>query len=323
MHSGSKRFGQGRTEEAPAVSRLVRTGRLKLYGAALVALVSLSGCKTLLHSDEAIEARMQAASQGQSRDARRAVDDRDDEQAARLAAIEDAAIEDEALRERKAQDAIEAEKLRALEQARQAELARKAEDARRAEEARQARASALAREAAAINQSGNGLKGRKLLRASVNHAFADMRVNEGFWNGPSRLELPGVLAGKAGPEVLQRAINRMAFEVALDMEPFLREAAHELPMKFGREKFKGQMPVSDFMHRTLGSATFNTLEARFYTALGASRDPALAPILKGLDRTARKSLAVEMARATDDAIWAEVKRSEVMLGRGGVVQAAN
>ncbi|MCJ2181187.1 DUF4197 family protein [Novosphingobium sp. 1949] len=327
-----------------AVPGAVRGGRgflrsALIGGCALIALGALSGCKSLLHSDESIKAYEARSALDAAGDSARG---RKDERAAAAPSAPTARetatptvtapqAGEDALALSAPQGASEGkpvktrrpanETAQVVAEARAAAQARKAQQ--KAEKARlaQLRRSEAARAKNNIYVGAKGLKGRKLLQASVDQAFAALRASGGFWNGASRLPLPVSLAGslavRGQDEALQRAINQVAYAAALSMEPFLAEAAEEVPMKYGQEKFKGQMPVTDFVHRTLGSASVNTLQERIYTALTASRDPAVMGCLKTLDTGARAALAAQIADATDAAIWQRVRRSEFALeGRG-------
>ncbi len=286
--------------------RAVRRARgIASTALALLTVTALSGCMSLVHSDEEMRARI-ARESGDGATAVAAP------VTAPVAASqpdrEPVFAEDTPTARQAAKEAKVADKAQKAEAARQARAAREAQAAQEAQAARQAE---LSREAYAHS---SGLKGRKLLRACVEKAFAEMKSRGEGWGAASSLaavqELPGVAAGSAA----EQALERLSFAQALGMEGFLNEAADEVPLKFGGEKFKGQMPISDFFHRTLGSASFNTLEAHIYTALVESHDPAVQGLAS--TKSERLKLAVALAHSTDEALWAQVKRSEAVL-RGG------
>ena len=152
--------------------------------------------------------------------------------------------------------------------------------------------------------AGHGLKNRRLLEASVDAAFGKIR-------SAGRLNLASLPATGLNSPAAREAIGSAAFGAAMRMEPVLEEAAHELKLKYGHEKFEGQSSASAFLRRLLGSAPYNTLYAEVYRRLSASADPAVASAMA--DQNRRRALVEAIAKAADQAIWDEVGQAEVHL----------
>lgn len=243
-------------------------------------VVALSGCMTLLHSDEAMRERVERNAEAQ---------DHPDTPVATKELVP-------VLPEHKAVplDPVPVAK------------------AAHAEAATRAQGAAFGQDYA----HSAGPKGRKLLRASVDQAFVALHKDGEAAIGLEVVKHPEALPAGVTSAALQRALRHSEFAVALGMESFLGEAASEVPMKFGAQRYKGQMPITEFFHRTLGSASFNTVESRLYGALAESRDPEIARYLQGLDRAGREALVVQMAHVVDDMIWTKVTHSELALRHG-------
>ncbi|WP_260922484.1 DUF4197 family protein [Novosphingobium sp. 9] len=158
--------------------------------------------------------------------------------------------------------------------------------------------------AASMVHSGPTLTGRRLLTLSIERSYAQLASANGFWDSRYRLAIPRLSgtqpASASNDPALQRQLNDYAYKAILEAQPVLMDAAERLPMKYGRQAYRGQMSISAFMRRGFGASLDNVLFSNLYTIIGNGSSISLA-------------MQQQLAHDAADALWRTIAANEAEL----------
>jgi hypothetical protein len=167
---------------------------------------------------------------------------------------------------------------------------------------------------------------RKLMRRSVENAFARLMAPDGFWDSSvARLQLPALFGARGNAlanfltstvlkEKLQRAFNAFASAAARNAAPLVADAVEKIGIDNSKAIIAGgPSAATAYLHAQMGDALARAMVPGLTQAIRLSKEPLLRELIAKLAGVDLAALVQQFAAQVDDAIWRQIGAEEAAI----------